>query len=240
MKYTINIIKYNYPAYFVGIIIALISWGLNYCYSFKNEYVHFLINFMLFTPLVLIVLSVIGSYLAYDLFSPFDIKKLNLNPVVDTFLLITAGLDDYSVNLNNRLKINRFHLHDFYDETKHTEKSIQRARSYNKSELHFNKNIIIKEISEKYDVIFAPFCLHEIRDKNERLRFLIHLKNHLNEGGKIIVIEHSRNLFNYLAFNFGVFHFYGRNSWMKWFNQTGISKIQRFNLNYFIDIYYLN
>lgn len=48
------------------------------------------------------------------------------------------------------------------------------------------------------------------------------LKNGLAENGKLIVVEHLRDLPNAIAFSIGVFHFMPRSSWSNDFAAVGL------------------
>ena len=53
--------------------------------------------------------------------------------------------------------------------------------------------------------LFLLLAAHEIRNDEERVNFFKQLKNVLSPAGKIIVVEHQRDIYNFMAYNFPYF-----------------------------------
>ena len=131
---------------------------------------------------------------------------------------------------------------DFYDPKKHTEVSIKRAR---KAYLPFpgtqqaNTNHLPLK-SNSTDKIFAILSAHEIRNDDERISFFRELKRVLKPSGKIFVTEHLRDPANFMAYNFGFFHFHSKPSWLKTFHRSGLTITNEIKITPFITTFILD
>ncbi len=74
--------------------------------------------------------------------------------------------------------------------------------------------------------------------KNE-LMFFKQLKNILSPAGKIIVVEHQRDIYNFMAYNFGFFHFFATKTWKQTFSKANLSEESIFKITPFISAFVL-
>jgi SAM-dependent methyltransferase len=129
----------------------------------------------------------------------------------------------------------------FYDQALHTEVSVKRARKayppYPGTLSIRTDNVPLSE--DTADVIFLLFSAHEIRDHAEREVFFTRLKKALKPGGSIIIAEHLRDPLNFLAYNFGFFHFFSRRTWEQTFTKAGLSIIAESTITPFITTFTL-
>jgi len=93
---------------------------------------------------------------------------------------------------------------------------------------------------KQFDTIFILFAAHEIRDRAERQQFFEQLNGLLKADGKIIVVEHLRNLPNFIAYTVGFFHFYSLKSWLKIFSNTNFEIIEQAKFTCFVSIFILS
>ena len=65
------------------------------------------------------------------------------------------------------------------------------------------------------DAVFVVLAAHEVRDAGEREKLFFELRRILSPGGRLVLIEHPRNLAGALAFGPGVFHFLPVSEWRR-------------------------
>lgn len=154
---------------------------------------------------------------------------------------IHAGFDETSSIIKLLYPQCRLNIYDFYDPLKHTEISIKRAR---KIYPPCTSNIAIKadgliQLEPCPDLILLIFAAHEIRHHSERVHFFSQLNHQLAPNGRIVVVEHLRDLPNLLTYNVGGFHFHSRNSWLKCFAEADLNIISEKKINPFVRIFTL-
>lgn len=234
-----NVIMFNWHYYVLALFSSL---GL---FIFSNLSSNFNLLFTIITGMIILGsgLSLLISYYIFDksgLYNFEFLESLEINKN-STIINITAGFDETSLILKSKFEIDDLKVFDFYNPMQHTEVSIRRARKIYKpfpnTKLISSTNIPINFNS--LDFIFVIFSAHEIRNNNERRVFLSELKRILKPNGKIIIIEHLRDTFNFLAFNFGAFHFYSRKTWYDNFKESGLEIFKEIKPNPFITTFIL-
>jgi hypothetical protein len=155
---------------------------------------------------------------------------------------IHAGFDETSSLLSNKYPNSNLLVFDFYDPAKHTELSIARARkvypSYPGTKPIDSTAIPLEPKS--VDCAFAILSAHEIRNTAERVQFFTKLKKSLKEDGKLVVVEHTRNWSNFIAYNIGFFHFFSKKQWKSTFDAAGLKLFKENNINPFITVFILH
>ena len=219
-----NIVRFNRHFYFLFIILSGVLVLI-------TQFVSANFALVVFIGLVLMalgtVLSLVASWYIYD-FS--DLYKLNWLdavqiPVGAQIANINAGFDETSILLANKFPQAHIAAYDFYNPIQHTEIAITRAR---KAYPPYPGTTIINTAAvsfaaNSFDVIFGILTTHEIRDSAERIQFFSALKSSLKPGGKIIVVEHQRNIANFIVYNIGFFHFFSKHEWQKTFAGSGLT-----------------
>lgn len=233
-----NIIRFNW--HFYAIALAVFS-GL-------------LIVAVLLPPLLqpvvyllcgLIALSTIFSLaVSYYIYDASGLYKMNWLSVIDSgnpqqLVNIHAGFDETSALIHQRYRDADLTVFDFYDPQKHTEISIRRARAayppWPGTKSITTSKIPVADLSA--DVVLLIFAAHEIRNKEERINFFIELRRILRNNGTILVVEHLRDLPNFIAFNIGFFHFYPATTWREVFEQADLSITQTKSINPFVKLF---
>lgn len=106
---------------------------------------------------------------------------------------------------------------DIFDAEIMSEKSIQRARDM-RSHLRSAHAVPLSEWTSgdsRWDAAFLIFAAHEIRDGELRLQLFKRIRDELRVGGKLLVVEHLRDVPNFLAFGPGFFHFLPHSEWRR-------------------------
>lgn len=119
---------------------------------------------------------------------------------------------------------------------KHTEISIKRARkaypAYPNTITTTTSDLPLQ--TSFADKIFVIFSAHEIRNEMERITFFNELNRIIKPNGEIYIIEHLRDLPNFLAYNIGFFHFLDKQCWLKVFSKSNLTIRRKQKINPFI------
>ena len=91
-------------------------------------------------------------------------------------------------------------------------------------------------------LILFFYCLtaHEIRSINEKIEFLKECKRICKTDGQVILVEHLRDLPNFLAFSVGFTHFFSKKTWIKAFKEAGFNYFTEDKFTPFISIFKFN
>ncbi len=217
-----NVVRFNWPMYAVGCVVVLIAAISTFVASGTWAAV-----FAVLTPLSMLglLLPLIASHVIYDRSALYALPWLaDLGPDWTGALLnINAGFDEISFSIRRRLPKCDLQVVDFYDASKHTERSIERARSVYPA-FPGTRAVDMTSLpfpNRSIDIAVAFLSLHEVRDDGERIRALTELRRVLAPTGRLIVSEHLRDVANFCAFNFGFFHFHARSTWLRAFGEAG-------------------
>ena len=214
----LNILRFNWHFYLLGMVLPiLLCFGL-YLFTTLSIQVLFILLFLSLTPLLM---SLVVSFWVYDCSSLYTLPwTKNLVPAkAQRILVVNAGFDECASIIAQRFPKSELKMCDFYDEKKHTEISIKRARkmyppspetiAVRTSKLPFN--------DEQFDLIVVMFAAHEIRDEEERALFFNEMRRVLSSDGSVVITEHLRNSWNFIAYTIGFLHFYSAKTWKKTF-----------------------
>jgi ubiquinone/menaquinone biosynthesis C-methylase UbiE len=118
---------------------------------------------------------------------------------------------------------------DIYDPRNMTEPSIARARRmYPASEpFQVGSAEALPLPDGDRDAIFLLFAAHELRDSDHRTQLLREAHRVLKKDGQVVLVEHLRDLPNFLAFGPGVLHFHSRHSWLRNIREAGFQIAQQ-------------
>ena len=139
------------------------------------------------------------------------LQSLDLNPEkVEQIVNINAGFDETSFILENKFPNAELNVFDFYNAKRHTEPAIVRARKV--SMVYPNtRQIKSDEIpmdDRSVDIVFLLSAVHEIRSHDEKVAFLKECRRICKSSGKVITVEHLRDVPNFFAFSVGFTHFF--------------------------------
>lgn len=232
-----NIIRFNWHFYVVagGLLIALLF--------FKNIFPPSLEIWLLIgvgLAVLTMVVSLVASYYIYDYSNLYQLGWLeNKKEIVR--LNINAGFDEISQLIKNKYPNSKLKICDFYDPKKHTEISIKRARkaypphpetiSVDTQTLPFQNH--------QFDQVLAILSAHEIRDEAERIQFFRALQRVTHPSGTIYVMEHLRDVNNFLAYTIGFLHFYSKKTWLRTFSGAGLVIKEEIKITPFITLFIL-
>jgi SAM-dependent methyltransferase len=104
---------------------------------------------------------------------------------------------------------------DVYHPGKMTEPSIRRARKLSPAVAVPSRLDALPLREESCDAVFLIFAAHEIRNRRARECFFAELSRVLQPGGRVLLVEHLRDVPNFLAFGPGFLHFLARREWLR-------------------------
>ena len=235
-----NIIRFNWHFYVFSVFFIAVILSLT---GFFPPGISQLVSVAVYLAVLSIFISLAVSWYIYDaseLYSLNWLVKLNI-PDPKRIANINAGFDETSVLLREKYPGAKLDVYDFYNPEKHTEISIKRAR---KAYTPYPGTVSIDTADTrfepgKYDIIFLILAVHEIRDNAERVNFFRNLKDSLKPNGCIIIVEHQRDIPNFIAFNIGFLHFHSPGTWLKNFDESGLKPEAIIKFTSFLNIYKL-
>lgn len=233
----LNIVRFNWHFYLLsfGFVLLLILLASSLP-AFEKP-----LHVAGFCVLVISVISLSVSWYVYDVSDLYSFNWLNSSSTNQQIVNITAGFDETSSLISNRFPKAEILVFDFYDPLKHTEISIKRARKAypafpGTQQVTTSK---LKMQDHSFDKIFLILSAHEIRDEKERINFFMELNRVLTPNGEIFVVEHLRDLSNFLAYNIGFFHFHSKPTWLRSFSAAQLDIQQEIKITPFISTFVL-
>ncbi len=228
-----NIIRFNWHFYVIAFVLVL---SLSFAATFFDQSFQFFIFLFCILVSISTLLSLLVSIYVYDLSGLYNFKWLDIQNKESNIININAGFDETSELLKNKFNNAELIALDFYDPLKHTEISIKRARKAyppfpNTQQVETNR---LQLPDNSADKIFVILAAHEIRDMDERITFFKELNRIVKPNGQIIIVEHLRDIANFLAYNIGFFHFHAKPTWLKTFGEADLKIKNEIKLTPFI------
>lgn len=238
----LNILSFNRHFYVVGFIFLALIIASKFIFNWNNG-----LFWMVFLAFIYgLTMPLLISAYVYDLsgFYNFDwLKKLNIEDGKDKFNLnINAGFDETSYIIDSILPQSNLQVYDFYNAKQHTEPAIIRARKVslvypNTQQINTNS---IPLADNAVDNIFLLSAIHEIRKHDEKVQFLKECRRVCKPNGKVIMVEHLRDLPNFIAFTIGFTHFFSKVTWKKAFEEAGFISFKEKKFTPFMSIFNCN
>ncbi|MEJ1242214.1 methyltransferase domain-containing protein [Chryseolinea sp. T2] len=236
----INIIRFNWHFYVIaGISVLLILMAS----VWAGDIMFWFLAVLAFCIITSTCVSLLVSYYVYDRSGLYEFDWLHRfgKNEIQTIVNVHAGFDETSWILTKNFPSAQLRVFDFYDPSKHTEVSIERARKayppYDGTVKILTSQLPLPD--ESVSLLFNIFALHEVRNPDERTRFLQEQVRALRHDGKVVVVEHLRDVVNFLAYNIGFLHFLSEKEWTRNFKQAGLCVDSRFNITPFIHVFIL-
>jgi SAM-dependent methyltransferase len=236
----VNIIRFNWHFYVLaGICVLLLGFA-----SAHTDNLMFWFSFIPATGITASTcLSLLVSYYVYDRSALYNFTWLTQfnKSDIKNIVNIHAGFDETSSILEKNFPDGSLEVFDFYDAARHTEISIERARKAYPP-YYRTRKITTAELplaDRGVDIIFNIFALHEVRNRKERIQFLKEQLRTLRDDGKVVVVEHLRDVPNFFAYNIGFFHFFSAQEWSTSFKRAALCVDNKFKITPFITVFIL-
>lgn len=189
------------------------------------------------------VVSLLVSFYVYDVSQLYTLNWLpDLAGTKSAQLVnIHAGFDETSALLARRFPKAALTVLDFYDPNLHTEVAIRRARAAyppypGTQRVTATRLPLAPGGAER---VFLFMAAHEIRQPAQRAAFLGEVRRLLAPDGQAVVVEHLRDLPNFLAYTIGVLHFYSSSEWRRVFRAAGLAVAHEEKITPFVSAFTL-
>jgi SAM-dependent methyltransferase len=170
-----------------------------------------------------LVMSLIVSHLVYDRSSLARGGWLEGQRAVEVAIL-HAGLDEASGHAARLLPGARLRAFDIRIPSLGVSPSLRRARAY--GGLPLSAQVVSSERlplpDASIDLALVVFAAHELRDDRIRIMLFRELARIVGPNGRILVVEHLRDVWNLLAYGPGFLHFLSRRTFMRTFAEAGL------------------
>jgi hypothetical protein len=130
--------------------------------------------------------------------------------------------------------------YDLFDQAIHTEPAIARAKAKTSPQRY--AMIQPDDFADKIprtELTLVTLAAHEIRDEKRREQFILETIKSTEPGGKIIIVEHLRNVPAFLAFGPGLLHFYPKSLWLALFQKAQLCVEKEFRVTPFAHVFVL-
>jgi hypothetical protein len=234
----------SFNRHFFAIALLACAVGIALMVLMENPLVRALLGLGVALAAYFMVASVVASYFVYD---ASDLYKLKWWPArclqqsPNDGVVVHAGFDPASAEIKGKFPHMRLRVLDFFDASKMTEASIQLAHRLNPSAATEERTAAEAwpVATGSQDVVFALSAAHELRRADERIAFLREARRVLRKGGKVIVMEQLRDVFNFACFGVAAFHFLSRRTWIQSFAGANLKVADEFTITPFMRAFVL-
>lgn len=238
----VNIIRFNWHFYVIAGTAIASAWIL-WADAFPDGVRQLIVITAIFASFCIVTSLAVSLYI-YDLSDLYHLKwlgNIGLQAPASRVLNIHAGFDEISGILMHKYGKSAVTICDFYNPETHTEVSIKRARkAYPPHPATITATADNLPFSDgAFDLAVVMLAAHEIRNRDERMRFFKEIRRITGPSGSVVVTEHLRDLNNFLAYSAGFLHFYPRTSWLRTFKAAGLIVKQEIKSTPFITTFIL-
>ena len=159
--------------------------------------------------------SLLVSHYVYDRSSFYGLCWLHgcLSRSPARWINIHSGIDETSPIIASMFPGSKGQITDIYDPREMTEPSIESARRLVAAPLPATDWRALPAPDQEFDAAFLIFAAHELRHHEARVRLFREVARVLRVGGELVLVEHSRDWANFLAFGPGFLHFFSERTW---------------------------
>ena len=190
-----------------------------------------------------LVSSLIVSHYVYDRFPLYDLNwiahVLSRTPL--RWINIHCGLDETSTLVAAIFPDASGQVIDIFDPRVMTETSINQARQVRRKAppARTGRHDDLGFPANSFDAAFCIFTAHELRRHDQRVKLFEEIARVLVPGGELVLMEHSCDWRNLLAFGPGFLHFFSQRGWRKATTEAGLVLKAEFCMTPFVHVYIL-
>ena len=234
------IVRFNWPFY--GIAVVVFAAAVVGMFVWRDPWVLAFFGAIAMGSGYFVFVSLGVSHLIYDrsdLYGWQWLERVLGGGEVRRVVFCHAGFDEASDALREKLPGAEWRLLDHHDPATMTEASIRRARKlYPPTEGTEAAPFSQWPIGDEWaDGVFGLLAIHELRSIEERAKWFAEARRCLTADGRIIVIEHVRDVANFLAFGPGFLHFHSMKSWARSWETEGLRLIDSFRITPFVRVF---
>lgn len=221
-----QVVRYNWPFYAIAGLVTLAALLAPVWVNLPNP---LLLALQLGAGVAMFwtVSSSLTTLYVYDLSRLYRWEWLiaALEGGTQRWAVFHAGLDEASDAIRALYPHSHGEVFDVYDSRTMSEASIVRARTNTLAAPSMGKaNPEALPLADSdIDVAFLIFVAHEIRSRAARVRFFRELRRTLIPNGRVVLLEHLRDGWNFAAYGPGVTHFLSRAEWTRVAAESGFS-----------------
>lgn len=184
-----------------------------------------------------LVASLVVSHWIYDRSSVFDVRWVSdvIVTPVQRYANIHFGFDTGTEPARAGFPDAVGTTWDVFDHDATRERSLLRARAtatvVPEDACDFRN---LPASDESFDAVFLMLTAHELRDRGLRERFFGELARLLAKGGSVVIVEHARDLANFVAFGFGFVHFLPASEWLRLADVAGLTTVHEHRITPFV------
>lgn len=176
-----------------------------------------------------------------DLYRWNWLERIVADTAPGTAVVAHSGLNEVSPSLRARFPDITWRVCDFYDPVLMNEPSIHRARrlyppSPDQERGSFDS---LPYLDRSIDLVLFIASAHELRKAEQRTALLREARRCLSSQGRIVLIEHVRDLANFIAFGPGFLHFHSPVQWKRDWTAAGLAMDRSFRITPFVRGYVL-
>lgn len=235
----LNILSFNRHYYIIGLLVLATIIAALTQFQMPPYWIWIISGAFIYGLVMpLVVSAYVYDFSGYYNFYWFDTIGLRGSKPQE-IISVNAGFDETSYTIKENFPDADIRVFDFYDAKQHTEPAIVRARKVSviyPNTQQINSDYIPVE-DNSIDIVFLLSAAHEIRSREERVKFLMECKRICKPQGKVITVEHLRDLPNFFAFSVGFTHFFSRSVWEKSFREAGFSSFHETKFTPFMSIF---
>ncbi|MES2982866.1 MAG: hypothetical protein V4727_11180 [Verrucomicrobiota bacterium] len=235
----VTIARFNWPFYLLAAVIMVSA--IIALFVFRETWLMIAATLILLGSSYFIFISLGVSHWVYDRSDLYRWKWL-AEALEGTerarMIFCHSGFDDGSDLLKLETPETEWCVLDHYDPTSMTEASIQRARRWAPPAAG---TLAVPhdrwEVDDDWaDVVFGFLAIHEFRSVEERAAWFGEAKRCLRAHGKIVLVEHQRDLANFLAFGPGFLHFHSARAWQESWERAELREVKSFPITPWIRV----
>jgi SAM-dependent methyltransferase len=154
------------------------------------------------------------------------------------WIQINVGLEETTLPLEEVFAGSAGKTLDLYDPAVMTEPAVTRAKQDKSQAASVPVRPEALPVEDAWaDLVVVTLAAHEIRNAVKRELFFRELRRIVSPTGKVVLVEHLRDLAAALAFGPGIFHFFPRSQWLQTGSRCGLELVGERSITPFVRVF---